>query len=294
MSEWDATSYEGKDTILRVVRNEAEQLFELAEQPGAWDAPTACEDWKVKDIIGHIIDTTEGYFAAFETARAGAEFPAAYGLPGMHERAGEQGIALGVLSQQEGMDRIRADLDKMMGILEPLTAEEWTGFMVPHFYMGPLPAFFYAAGQLMDYGVHSWDIREGTGRAHGMSGDAADLLAPFMFVLWQSTIKPDADLSPFTIGARVTGRNAGEYRISISDQGMQYEPGNIDDLPTVVDFDAGSRITASIGPPATGVCQSAPMSAGPCMSRRLLVRAHLDAAGRAERQSETATLRDVE
>ena len=31
--------------------------------------------------------------------------------------------------------------------------------------MGPLPAFFYPAFQLMDYGVHSWDIRQGTGRA---------------------------------------------------------------------------------------------------------------------------------
>ena len=240
MSEWDATSYEGKDTILRVVRNEAEQLFEMAAQPGAWDAPTACEDWKVKDIVGHLIDTTEGYFAAFETARSGAETS--------RPRTGCRACTIGRASRashsascpsRRGIDRIRADLDKMMGILEPLTPEEWTGFMVPHFYMGPLPAFFYAAGQLMDYGVHSWDIREGTGQAHGISGDAADLLAPFMFVLWQSTIKPDADLSPFMIGARVSGRNAGEYRISISEQGMQYEPGNIDDLPAVLDFDAG-------------------------------------------------------
>ena len=59
--------------------------------------------------------------------------------------------------------------------------------MVPHYYMGPLPAFFYPAFQLMDYGVHSWDIRQGTGRAHGLAGEAADLLTPFMFVLWKST-----------------------------------------------------------------------------------------------------------
>jgi uncharacterized protein (TIGR03083 family) len=247
MSEWDATSYEGKDTILRVVRDEAERLFEMAEQPGAWEAPTACEDWKVKDIVGHIIDTTEGYFTAFETARSGAEMPAAYGLPGMHQRAGEQGIALGALDQQDAMKRIRDDLDQMLGMLAPLTAEEWTGFMVPHFYMGPLPAFFYAAGQLMDYGVHSWDIRQGSGQAHGMSGDAADLLAPFMFVLWQSTIKPDADLSPFTIGIRVTGRNAGEYVVSVGPEGMQYQPGNVDDLPTVLDFDPGSLVLTTFG-----------------------------------------------
>ena len=46
-------------------------MFALAEQPGAWDAPTACESWQVKDVIGHIVDTTEGYFQAFDTARAG-------------------------------------------------------------------------------------------------------------------------------------------------------------------------------------------------------------------------------
>jgi uncharacterized protein (TIGR03083 family) len=247
VTEWDATSYDGKETILRVVRNEAERLFELAERPGAWEAPTACENWKVKDIIGHLIDTTEGYFTAFETARQGADSPAAFGLPGMHERAGEMGISLGILPQQEAMSRIRGDLDKMMGILEPLTPEEWSGFMVPHFYMGPLPAFFYAAGQLMDYGVHSWDIRQGSGQAHGMSGDAADLLVPFMFVLWQSTIKPDADLSPFTIGIRVTGRNGGEYRVSVSEKGMQYEPGSVDELPAVIDFDAASLVLTTFG-----------------------------------------------
>ena len=258
MSEWDATSYEGKGTILRVVRSEAERLFEMAEKPGAWDAPTACESWAVRDIVGHLIDTTEGYFQAFDTARSGAGTPAAYGLPGMHQRAGEEAKSFHDLSQAETMARVRGDLDKMMGILDPLTAEEWTGFMVPHFYMGPLPAFFYAAGQLMDYGVHSWDIRQGSGQAHGMSGDAADLLVPFMFVLWQSTIKPDADLTPFMIGVRVTGHNAGEYRVSVSDQGMQYEPGAVDDLATVLDFDPGSLVLTTFGRSNSGTVRGNP------------------------------------
>jgi uncharacterized protein (TIGR03083 family) len=258
VSEWDATSYEGKGTILRVVRDEAHRLFEMAASPGAWEAPTACESWKVRDVVGHLIDTTEGYFAAFDIARSDADASAAYGLTGMHERAGQQAMSFHDLSQAETMDRVRGDLDKMMGILEPLTAEEWSGLMVPHFYMGPLPAFFYAAGQLMDYGVHSWDIHEGTGRSHAMSGDAADLLVPFMFVLWQSTIRPDADLSPFTIGVRVTGRNAGEYRVSIGDQGMQYEPGSVDDLPTVLDFDAASLVLTTFGRSNSGTVRGNP------------------------------------
>jgi uncharacterized protein (TIGR03083 family) len=247
MSEWNAMTYEGKDTILRVVRREADQMFALAEQPGAWDAPTACESWRVKDVIGHIVDTTEGYFAAFDTARAGAEAPAPHGLVVMHERAGQSAQEFGNLSQQEMLARARADLDKMMGILEPLTADEWTGMMVSHAYMGPVPAFVYAGGQLMDYGVHTWDIRQGSGRAHALPADTADLLVPFMFIIWQSTIRPDADLTPFSIGIRVSGRNAGDTRVSISDAGMSYEPGSIDDLPAMLEFDPGSMVLTAFG-----------------------------------------------
>jgi uncharacterized protein (TIGR03083 family) len=247
MSEWNAMTYAGKDTILRVVRDEAVRMFALAEQPGAWEAPTACESWQVRDVIGHLVDTTEGYFKAFETARSGAQAPQAYGLAGMHERAGEHAQAFRELSQRELMTRARADLDKMMGILEPLSEQEWTGLLVPHFYMGSVPAFIYAAGQLMDYGVHTWDIKQGAGNAHGISGDAADLLVPFMFIIWQSTVMPAADLTPFTIGVRVSGRNAGEYRMSVSDQGLAYEQGRAADLPTVLDFDAGSLVLTTFG-----------------------------------------------
>lgn len=246
MTAWDATSYEGKGTILRVVRQEAERMFALAEAPGAWEAPTACENWQVRDVIGHLVDTTEGYFTAFETARAGGE-ASAYGLAGMHERAGEQGQSFRGVPQAELMSRLRADLDKMMGILEPLTADEWTGLIVPHYYMGPVPAFFYAAGQLMDYGVHSWDIRQGSGRRHALPADAADLLVPFMFVLWQSTVRPDADLTPFSLGITVTGRNAGSFRVSVSGQGMSYEQGDVSDLPAVIDFDASSLVLTTFG-----------------------------------------------
>jgi uncharacterized protein (TIGR03083 family) len=246
MSAWNAMTYEGKDTILRVVREEAERMFAIAEAPGAWEAPTACSDWQVRDIIGHLVDTTEGYFKSFQTAQAGGSAEA-HGLPVMHELAGDGGRAFRGVPQAEMMGRVRADLDKMMGILEPLTAEEWGGLVAPHAYMGPVPAFVYAGGQLMDYGVHSWDIREGIGRAHALSADAADLLVPFMFIIWQSTIRSSADLSPFTIGITVGGRNAGSYRVSISDQGMSYEPGEVDDLPAVIDFDAGGMVLTTFG-----------------------------------------------
>jgi hypothetical protein len=211
MSAWNAMTYEGKDTILRVVRDEAERMFAMAEAPGAWEAPTACTEWQVRDIIGHIVDTTEGYFKAFETARAGGAAES-HGLAAMHQLAGDGGRAFRNVPQAEMMGRVRGDLDKMMGIL-----------------------------------VHSWDIREGIGRSHALSADAADLLVPFMFIIWQSTIRASADLSPFTIGVTVTGRNAGSYRVSISDQGLAYEPGDVSDLPAVLEFDPAGLVLTAFG-----------------------------------------------
>jgi uncharacterized protein (TIGR03083 family) len=246
MSAWNAMTYEGKDTILRVVNEEAQRFFRLAESPEAWDAPTACEKWSTRDAVAHIVDTTEGYFAAFDAARGTGEQGQVYGLPAMAERANSQAMTFRDLSQEELLDRLREDQHKMMEMLEALSAEDWTGLMVTHPYMGPVPAFFYAAGQLMDYGVHSWDIRQGTGRAHALSGDVADLLVPFMFALWQGTVRPDRDTTPFQVGIRVWGRNAGDYRIAVDGSGLTYEQADIDDL-TVIEFDPATFVLTTFG-----------------------------------------------
>ena len=245
---WNAMTYDGKETILRVVRDQAEGFFALAEESETWTADTACPEWEVRDIVGHIVDTTEGYFPAFDAARSQAEVEPAYGLVGMAKRAEEQGKSFRDLPQKEMVDRLRTDFDKMMGIFEALTPEDWTGLMVPHFYMGPVPAFFYPAFQLMDYGIHSWDIREGTGREHGLHSDVADLLVPFMFGIWAGTISATSDTEPLKIGVRITtGPNAGDNRMSVSSDGMSYEPGDVSDLPAVIEFDPGSFVLTAFG-----------------------------------------------
>jgi uncharacterized protein (TIGR03083 family) len=247
MTEWNAMTYEGKDTILRVVRQEAERFFALADSPEAWERQTACDNWTTRDAVAHIVDTTEGYFRAFDAARSGGEAPEPFGLPAMHEKADEFAVAFRGVPQAELMQRLRDDFHKMQELLDAIGPDDWTGFMVTHAYMGPVPAFFYAAGQLMDYGVHSWDIREGSGRNHALSGDAADLLVPFMFAIWQGTIRTEVVTEPFTIGIRVSGHNAGDFVMSVSDQGLTYEEGEIDDLPATIEFDAASLVLRAFG-----------------------------------------------
>jgi uncharacterized protein (TIGR03083 family) len=248
MSEWDATSYEAKDNLLRVVHGEAERMFALAAARDAWTAPTACGLWPVQDIVGHLIDVTESYFVGFDAARGGASAPDALGLTEMAERLNEGAKAHRELGQDEALSRLRADFSKLMEMINALGPDEWGGLLVPHKYMGPLPAFFYPAFQLMDYGVHGWDIRQGTGRAHGLHGDAADLLVPFMFIVWQATAQVPADAPPYQLGVRITsGHNAGTWRVGAGPDGMTFESGKVDDLATVLEFDPASFVLTAFG-----------------------------------------------
>ena len=148
--------------------------------------------------------------------------------------------------QADLLARLEKDRAEMLAFIEGLDAEQWGTFLVPHKYMGPLPAFFYPVAQLVDYAVHTWDIRQGAGGSHALDGDAADLLVPFCFIVWQSTADC-ADVEPFQLGVRVSGNNAGDTRVSVSPEGVALEPGDLSDLPLVLEFDSASFVLTAMG-----------------------------------------------
>jgi len=246
MNDWDATNYAAKENLLRVLRREADALFEMAEN-GPWTGKTACTEWETRDIVGHLIDVTESYFVGFDAARSGATVADALGVRVMQDRLDEGAKEHRGLTQAEAVDRLRTDFAKMMEICEALGPEEWGGLIVTHKYMGPLPAFFYPVFQLMDYGVHGWDIRQGTGRAHGLVGDTADMLVPFMFILWQATTEVPADSEALALGVRVSGRNAVDYLVNITSEGLSYAQEDVSGMPAVIEFDPGSLVLTAFG-----------------------------------------------
>jgi hypothetical protein len=129
-----------------------------------------------------------------------------------------------------------------MGEFAALSADEWAALMVPHKYMGPLPVMFYPMFQIVDYAVHGWDIREGMHEPHAMSGDAADLLVPVIFVLWSATADVSGVDRPYSVGVRTTGHNGGDVRADVSSEGVQFAPGDIDDCPAILEFDPATLV----------------------------------------------------
>lgn len=248
MNDWNFMDVGSKDRLLGTIRQQSDAMLALASAPDAWEAPTASGHWQVRDIVGHLVDTTEEYFAAFAAARGAGTPPETLGIREMDRHVDAGALAFRGTPREELLDRLDADRTKMLDVFEALTTEEWGGLIVPHRFMGPLPAFFYPAAQLVDYAVHGWDIRQGTGRGHALDGTAADLLVPLCFILWQSTAQCDG-VEPFELGIHVSGPNGGETRLTVSASGLTFTPapGQIGDLPLVLDFDPSSLVLTAMG-----------------------------------------------
>ena len=248
MSEWQFLDPSSRTNLLNAWTREAAGFDELISDPNRWEEPTGAGHWEVRDVAGHLVDATEGYFVSFAAARGEVDPPENLGLPDMARWVDKGAQAFRGTPQNELIARLKDDRDQFFGIVGDLTDEEWSTLLVPHKYMGPLPAPFYPLFQLVDYGVHSWDIREGSGRSHALDSDSADLLVPLAFILWQSTPDIPADTDPYSIGVEVTGgRNAGKHRISVSSDGLEVTEGDLDDLPAVLEFDPATLVLTAYG-----------------------------------------------
>jgi uncharacterized protein (TIGR03083 family) len=215
----------GKDTVLDVVRTERDKFYKIIDDPKNWNVQTRCTDWEVRDMVGHMIDVTEGYLERFNIARKGGE-AGAVGLGVMGEKLNENAQAFRSLSREQAISRLKTASDKMMSIFDALTPEEWTSFTVTHPYMGPLPSFFFPAGHVMDYGVHTWDMNWGLGQKDAKLDErTAGVLVPFMFILMQYTVDQESAKGVDAVfGVKIDGPWGGQWRVTVKDGQFAYAP----------------------------------------------------------------------
>jgi uncharacterized protein (TIGR03083 family) len=233
--------YSGKDTVLDVIRKESADFFELVDDPKNWNLQTRCTEWEVRDLVGHMIDVTEGYLTRWEKARRNEPADTA-SLLVMGESLNEHAQAFRSLPRTEAINQLKADYDKMMDTFENLTAEEWTGFNVTHPFMGPLPTFFYPAFHVMDYGVHTWDIRWGLGeKTRRLDERTAGVLIPYMlYALLPSTVNAQsAQGVDVQYGIDISGEWGGKWRATVKDGKFEAVPetGNFEGCEAIFSFD---------------------------------------------------------
>jgi uncharacterized protein (TIGR03083 family) len=244
---WDASQYANKAHLLRVVHESAAEFFALVEAPENWNVQINPK-WEVRDLPAHMVDVIEGYLNAFRIARGGEEPAAPWGTRVMGALLDEHAQAFRSESREALLRRLHQDYDQLMEIFDGLDENDWGGLTPCHPYMGPVPSFCYPAFQLMDYGVHAWDVREALRQPHGLSPDVADFLVPFMFSLMQGVHDAEKVPSlPAPVGLKVSGRNGGSWKATVIDGSLQFEQAEVDDLPVVFDFDPCSFVLNTFG-----------------------------------------------
>jgi uncharacterized protein (TIGR03083 family) len=221
----DPMAAEGKDTVLSVLRRDRKKFFDLVENPANWNVQTRCTEWEVRDLVGHMIDVTEGYLARWEIAKKGENVDTA-GLRVMGESLNDHALEFRSLPREEALARLKQDAETMMSIFEALTPEEWTGFIVVHPYMGPVPAGWYPAFHIMDYGIHPYDIEYGLGDKLAEIDEAtAGVLIPYCHVIMQYTVdEASARGVDCQYGMEVSGPWGGRWRATVKEGQWSAKP----------------------------------------------------------------------
>jgi uncharacterized protein (TIGR03083 family) len=235
-SRVNVTEYAGKQFLLDLDRAERAEFYKLLDE-APWEGSTASGHWQVRDLCGHMIDVTEGYLERFAAARSGQPLPEPLGLRIMAQKLDEGATRFRTLSKADAIQRLKTASNQLFDIFDALDEQQWTSALVSHVYMGPLPTCFFAAFQLIDYSIHSWDIKAGLGRDEPLSDNAAITLIPFMLIVIQYTVDAEhAKELKTTFGIEVRGPGGGSWCVNVDGTQVSYSEGPTDTCPTVFSF----------------------------------------------------------
>lgn len=231
--------FRSKDVVLDVVRTERSKFFDAAGNADHWNVDTRCEGWQTRDIVGHMIDVTEAYLERWALADDGKEAPAPLGWMVMADELNKGALSKRSLGREDAIARLKNASNKLMTIFEGLNEDQWNSFMVSHVFSGPTPAFCYPAFQIMDYGVHTWDINWGLGDKDARLDErTAGVLLPYMFIIWQYSVDPEAAKGvDVTYGIKVEGEWGGQWKCTVKDGQFSYEAtDDLSDAQAVLHF----------------------------------------------------------
>jgi uncharacterized protein (TIGR03083 family) len=166
-------------TVGRIVQEEAAAMAAdwRSRDDAAWEAPTACREWRVRDVAAHVTDGAERAVVVARAGLAGEPVPQ-YDTAERRRRH----AALRGLPGAELADRLQRDLAAVFQALDGVPAATLHGTVVP-MGGGPHTLAQFADQRLVETGLHAWDIRAG--------GNPDAILAPetaaaiIDFVLWR-------------------------------------------------------------------------------------------------------------
>lgn len=224
----DGTAFKNKEYFIGLVRQEYRITFDMLVQASdeEWLLQTPCDMWEVRDMAGHLLDTAYAYLGYFNQAKHSWPTEEPQGMRVYGDALGLSALEYRKVNRWEVLGRLEACVDQLLAYFDDLSEAEWSGLLVPHRWVGPVPAYLMVAFQLIDYSLHNWDLRKTLGKPAFVDEPSSDLLVPFLFSLMQITVLPDlAEGADLTIGIQFTAPRREEWTVRIVGGAFTFEFG---------------------------------------------------------------------
>ena len=152
---------------VKIAAVESERLKEyLISLPSeAWNRPSACDRWDVRDVVSHMAGVAEAYIERIhESLQWDSSTPHGKLAPGPVSAASfADGSAQRAISRREGLgDQVLSDFiknnDQLIQLMATLGPQDWDR---PHYYssLGTEPLRYRPDLWISELAMHGWDIR---------------------------------------------------------------------------------------------------------------------------------------
>jgi len=239
--------------VIRLLGSEASRLEEFLSglNEEDWATDSACDGWRVADVVAHLAMGAETWADSITRAVAGDAGPPpgqAFLEPGQR---GSEIIAQGAITyrQQQGpslLDNYTAGYARLREVLSQLRAQDWDK---PCFHRrGPMPIRDYVGVRIQELAVHDWDIRSGLDESAEMGEEPLAVLAEMVPRWLQNTFRPGLGLpTPTRYRFQVSGPVPVHQDIVVNAAAFDIEPTNEIDADVTFKCSTGNYILLIYG-----------------------------------------------
>lgn len=186
-------------TLIDLVNGEAGRLGShlAGMKPESWSQDSACQGWKVGDVVAHLSIAAGTWAASLTRAAAGdSEPPQGQSFLGPGQR-GSEIIADAAITHfqdkgQELLKEFTEGYDNLAKVMSSLRPEDWEK---PCFHRrGKMPVRQFVALRVQELAVHGWDIRAGLDPSAVMWEEALPQLVTMVPRWLRNAFTPGLDL----------------------------------------------------------------------------------------------------
>jgi uncharacterized protein (TIGR03083 family) len=222
----DAAKVAKNIQLVRALSNELAAYF-YSLPDGVWrraeDYPSACEGWKVADVIAHLIDEATTYSMSIERALNSSASPPMGYRKKTRQEAADEAITLRKLYDEDLFYEFNASCKHLNTLLVSLPPEDYA--RLTWHPMSIVPIWRLVELRALELAVHGWDVRYCFDRAARLSPRAIPFLKDFLGQWLRMGFQKGEKLeSPLRYRFRLNDPVAEGYDVVIWGNDFQLQP----------------------------------------------------------------------